>query len=310
MRANVDNLDSPVELRAADVDGIGLLRTEYLFQQMTDFPPEEDQAKAYRKIVEQADGAPVRIRTFDVNADQFSFSLENREGNPSLGLRAIRLSLAKEPEFRAQIRAILTSVNGGIAEIVLPMVTGIDELLVSKRLISEERERVAERGIMVRDVRLGAMIEVPSAVLTIADIVKVVDFICLGSNDLVQYLLAVDRDNESVADWYQTLHPAVITAFASVVNASLLSGTPLTVCGEMAGSAFYTPLLVGLGVKELSMNLSAVPAVREVITGIAFDDTVELAKMVSASSSSSNSESIIRNFFAEHWDHLDISQLQ
>ena len=311
IRANAENIESAAELHLQGARGIGLLRSEYLFgQRIGSFPTGDEQTRAYSSIAKLVGENGLRIRTFDVNADQLSFSGSGRERNPSLGLRAIRLSFADEENFRTQIRSILRASAGNNVDIVLPMISGLYEIYRAKNVIENEKTSLRQAGVEAGDPRVGVMIEVPSAVLMIDEIVKNVDFVCLGTNDLVQYLLAVDRDNGSVADWYQTLHPAVLRSIKTVIRAADMADIPAVMCGEMAGSPFYTPLLIGLGAREFSMNLNAIAAVRNVIAGISFEEAFDLAGQVAAASTASDVEAKLRQFYMEKWPHLFESNLR
>ena len=227
-----------------------------------------------------------------------------REKNPALGLRAIRLGLTNTNHFRTQVRAIVRAAHGQSIDVVIPMVSGVDEVLDVKALIDEERAALLAEGIPVGDPRIGAMIEVPSAVLLIDEIVRETDFVCLGTNDLVQYLLAVDRDNESVSGWFRTLHPAVIRAVRAVIRSCAESGKPLTICGEMAGSPFYLPLLIGMGATELSMNVNSILRVRKVISGLAYQETVAVAIEAETCRTADEVETLLERHINEKWSHL------
>lgn len=303
--ANAESFESADELRRRGAVGVGLLRSEYMFgQRIGTLPSEEEQFHAYRKAAERAGQDRIRMRTFDLNADQLSFNVIERESNPSLGLRAIRLSLEHEPEFRSQIRAMLRANVADNVDILLPMVSGLNDIVRGRSVIEEERVKLISDGTDPGTPNIGVMVEVPSAVVLIDEIFEMVDFVCIGTNDLVQYLLAVDRDNESVADWYQTLHPAVIRSIKAILRSAESADKPAITCGEMAGSAFYAPLLIGLGAKEFSMNVNAISAVRSVISGISFEESVELARMIERSSDPSTSEMMIKQFHSEKWPHL------
>jgi phosphoenolpyruvate-protein kinase (PTS system EI component) len=221
-----------------------------------------------------------------------------------LGLRAIRLSLSFSKQFRTQLRSILIASRGRCIDIVLPMVSDVSEIRQAHALLDHERHFLEEKGIEFGKPRLGAMIEVPAAIFVIDDIASEVDFLCLGTNDLVQYFLAVDRDNEAVADWFQTLHPAIVRAVRITIEAGKRRGIPVTVCGEMAGSPFYTPLLIGLGASELSMNVNSVPRVRKVIRGVAYEETLPLARQIEACATAEESLIAMKNALNGHWSHL------
>ncbi|MDQ3132453.1 MAG: phosphoenolpyruvate--protein phosphotransferase [Acidobacteriota bacterium] len=304
VRANLDLPDGYEQAKRFGAKGIGLYRSEFLFNQFKGYPPENEQLKVYRKIAESVGEDGVRIRTFDLSAELFADGNDEKEKNPALGMRAIRLSLADKKPFRAQLRAILQASHENKIDIVLPMISGVSEIIHTKKILQTEKESLIKKGINVGNPRIGAMIEVPSAVLTINEIAEEVDFVCLGTNDLVQYLLAVDRDNETVSEWFQTLHPAVLRAIKLVLDAAESRGIPAIVCGEMAGSPFYAPILIGLGAKELSMNVNSILRVRKVITGIAFEETLELAKQIKTCRTAPEIEVVNKQNIREKWAHL------
>ncbi len=305
IRANADSEQSVECLHSSGALGVGLLRSEYLFAHANGtIAPEEEQISAYEKIIAAAAPNGVRIRTFDLNAEHLSPKTGDQESNPSLGLRAIRLSLAYETHFRSQIRAILRSAHNGNVEILLPMVCGVDEIQRSRELIDREKAALRRDGLPCGDPGIGAMIEVPSAVVMIDEILQNVDFVCLGTNDLVQYLLAVDRDNESVAEFYQTLHPAVTRSIRIVLAAAERENIPAAICGEMAGSPFYAPLLIGYGAREFSMSVDSIPRIRTVIEGISFDEARSLAREIDTAANAKEAENLIRVCYNHKWPHL------
>ncbi len=298
------NVDKPEGCRLAlemGTNGIGLLRSEYLFEHMNGLPSEEVQFAAYREVALAAGRCGVRIRTFDLGIEQASVRADIREKNPALGLRAIRLSLAQERQFRIQLRSILRASFETTVSFVLPLVSGVEEIRQTRDIIAEEKRALAEKGISFGNPEFGVMIELPSAVLTINEILRYVDFVCLGTNDLVQYLVGVDRDNESVADWYQTLHPAVIRSIKTVLTAARAADKRAVVCGEMAGSPFYTPLLIGLGARDFSMNPHSIPAVHKLISGISHAETLEKLNIVESAETASEIEAILLDCYREHW---------
>ncbi|HLA94398.1 MAG TPA: phosphoenolpyruvate--protein phosphotransferase [Pyrinomonadaceae bacterium] len=301
------NFDIPTRFHRAKhlgAQGIGLFRSEYLFNRFKGFPSEAEQTKAYREIAEYAGSGRARIRTFDLSVDQLIDHSSRREKNPALGLRAIRLGLAVPRQLRTQIRALLQASHGQNIDIIVPMVSGVDEIRKVRELIEREKTAMTKRGVAIGEPRLGAMIEVPSAVFSIKHILEEVDCLCLGTNDLVQYILAVDRDNESVAAWFRTLHPSVIFALKSVIDAANMAGKPLVVCGEMAGSPFYVPILLGLGATELSMNVNSILRVRKLITGIAHEETRELAALILECKTADEVELCVEEFIEKSWSHL------
>lgn len=304
IRANLDLPSGYKQAKKFGCRGIGLYRSEFLFNQNKGFPSEAEQIEAYRQIAALAADDGVRIRTFDLGIDQLTGENEEKEKNPALGLRAIRMSLSRKKQFRTQIRALLQAAYGNRVDIVLPMISDVSEIIETKRLIQAEKETLRKKRTPFGEPRISAMIEIPSAVFIADEIAAEVDFLSLGTNDLVQYLLAVDRDNESVAEWFRTLHPAVIRTIRKVVRAADNADIPLIVCGEMAGSPFYAPVLVGLGVTEMSMNVNSVPQVRRVICGIAYEETLELLKKIEECRTADEIDNIVYENSLAKWAHL------
>ncbi|MCD9188093.1 MAG: phosphoenolpyruvate--protein phosphotransferase [Pyrinomonadaceae bacterium] len=304
IRANLDLPHIYKQAKKFGAQGIGLYRSEFLFNQYKGFPSEQEQIKAYQQIARMVGQDGVRIRTFDLSVEQLADEAEEKEKNPALGLRAIRLGIIHRKELRAQFRAILQASYQQNIDIVLPMISDVSEILLAKQLLQKEKDYLKRKKINFGNPKLGAMIEVPSAVLVIDKIVEEVDFLCLGTNDLVQYLLAVDRDNESVADWFRTLHPAVITAVKRVLQAAENKGIPAVICGEMAGSPFYAPILIGLGAKELSMNMHSILRVRKIVTGVAFEEAYNLVKKIENCRTSDEVEEKVIEHTQQNWAHL------
>ena len=304
VRANLDIPSVYKKAKALGARGIGLYRSEFLFNQFRGFPTENEQAAAYSEIADFAGPDGVKIRTFDLNAEQLYGEAAAREKNPALGLRAVRLSFSHLKEFRTQLRALLRASFDRNIDIVVPMISGVDELRHVREIIDSERESLTRKGVTTGNPRLGAMIEVPSALFLANELAEESDFISLGTNDLVQYLLAADRDNESVADWFRTLHPAVIRALRQVATAASQAGKPLIVCGEMAGSPFYLPLLIGLGVSELSMNMNSISRIRRMIAGIAYEECVSLAKEALTFRTADDIEHCMFQHIQTKWSHL------
>ncbi|MGI8639500.1 MAG: phosphoenolpyruvate--protein phosphotransferase [Pyrinomonadaceae bacterium] len=304
VRANLDLPKGYSEAKRLGVDGIGLYRSEFLFNQYKGFPTENKQIEAYRKIAKLVGDEGVRIRTFDLSVEQLLDETEEKEKNPALGLRAIRLSLTHLRQFRIQLRALLQAAAENNISVVLPMISDVAEILRTKKILEREKQRLRKKKIEFGDLRLGAMIEVPSAILTIDEIAAESDFLCLGTNDLVQYLLAVDRDNETVADWFRTLHPSVLRSIKIVVKAAENAEIPVIVCGEMAGSPLYVPILIGLGVTELSMNINSIPRVKKIISHIAFEEAHEIVKKLEDCKTHDETENLVYKLFSEKWSHL------
>ena len=304
LRVNADLPEVYKRAKRIGARGIGLYRSEFLFNRFKGFPTENQQYEAYREIADFAGEDGVRIRTFDLGPEQVYGQDHDREKNPALGLRAIRLSLAYSRQLRTQIRAILRASFNRRIDIVIPMVSGMGELAEVREVLERERTNLTEKGIEFGSPRVGVMIEVPSAVVLIDEILAESDFACLGTNDLVQYLLAVDRDNEAVAGWFRTLHPAVIRAVRSVIEASRKADKQVVICGEMAGSPFYLPLLIGMGATELSMNVNSILRVRKVISGIAYQETIGLAAEVGKCKTADEIEDVLERHIDAKWLHL------
>lgn len=304
IRLNADSPESVHDAEAFGTKGVGLFRTEILFNRYNGFPTERQQINSYRKLAEAAGEMGICIRTFDVGAQQMDSGFGVREKNPALGRRGIRLAIEESKQLRCQLGAILQASVGTKIDIILPMVTGLPEIRHAKELLSERRQELIDSGKASGDVGFGAMIEVPSAVLMVDEILSEVDFACLGTNDLVQYILAVDRDNESVSNWFRTLHPAVIRAILQVIDAGKKSNKPIVVCGEMAGSPFYTPLLIGLGAVDFSMNLHSIERVMRVVEGIAFEEVAEFANRAMGLSTAEEIENLLLEEINLKWLHL------
>ncbi len=304
IRANVDLADVYQRAKQLGSRGIGLYRSEFLFNQFKGFPSEAEQVRAYKKIASEAAGDPVRIRTFDLSADQLVAQTGEKEKNPALGVRAIRLMLSHRKEFRTQLRAILMASVEHPIDIVVPMMSDIAEIDETKQLLEGERQALKKKGVVIAMPKIGAMLEVPATVMIAEDIGREVDFFCLGTNDLVQYLLAVDRDNAGVAESFRSLHPAVLRSIRTVLAAGAKCGIPTVVCGEMAGSPAYVALLVGLGATELSMNVNSIPRVRRTVEAIAYEEARNIVNEVAACRRSDEVEDTIRSRFKEKWSHI------
>jgi len=299
IRANIDHADIYSRVNESGACGIGLFRSESLIHRVGNIPTEDEQVDVYTKVAESAEGEQIGIRTFDLDRSWFDPSVT--EYNPALGLRALRFSLTDPKHFCVQVRAILRAGFGRRIDIILPMISGVDDVVRAKAIIGEERSRLTNEGFEVGEPQIGAMIETPSSVLTAFEIAQQVNFLCLGTNDLVQYLLVVDRDNDAVADWYQTLHPAVLRAITEVISAADRANIPLIVCGEMAGSPFYAPVLLGLGAREFSMNLKSIPAIRQLLSSISVQEAQDLVADISSLDTADKIENYLRSHYMANW---------
>jgi phosphotransferase system enzyme I (PtsI) len=278
--------DEDIELaQVFQAEGIGLYRTEIHFLDRTEYPAEEEQFHHYSTIVEKMAPYSVTIRTMDLGGDKFTPYYNNshplRERNPYLGLRAIRLSLKYPEIFKQQLRAILRASEFGNVKILLPMIASVEEIKQVKRLLLQSMDELRGRNISFKeDVPIGAMIEIPSAALAIQAILKEVDFLSVGTNDLIQYTLAVDRGNAQVSQLYEALHPSVLYLLKHIADAAQRAGKEASICGEMAGDTRYSKLLLGLGYTHLSMSSFFIPQVKKIIRSISTHDAKALADRV------------------------------
>ena len=252
--------------RRSGAEGIGLYRTEFPFMVRDRFPGEEEQFKIYRQVLKSFSPAPVTLRTLDVGGDKALPYFPIEEDNPFLGWRGIRISLDHPEIFLVQLRAMLRASAGlGNMNLLFPMINSIDEVDDALRLLRRAHHELIDSGISINMPRVGVMIEVPSAVYQVRELARRVNFLSVGTNDLTQYLLAVDRNNARVAGLYDSLHPAVIRALQQIVDGARAEKTPVSVCGEMAGDPAAAILLLGMGVDNLSMSAANLPRVKWVI---------------------------------------------
>jgi phosphoenolpyruvate-protein phosphotransferase (PTS system enzyme I) len=303
LRANVE---LPSEFQAVSkfgACGVGLFRSEFLLSRPGLMNSEQEQYEAYTALAEAAgtDGAIVRL--FDVGGEIGNDTGE-AERNPALGLRAVRFGLRHKDVMRTQVRAVLRAAATGRLSLVIPMVADVADVKAANRLIAQEAESLKQRGEKFSEVAIGAMIEVPSAVLTAEKIAKELDFFELGTNDLVQYTLAVDRGNDQVAGWFRTLHPAVLYGIHRTLQAGNEAGIPVIVCGEMASTPAYAVLLTGLGATDLSMTPALIPRVRSVLAQIDTREAREVAQECLAAASADEVEAIVRDEFNTRWPDL------
>ncbi len=279
LSANIERVDDIESVRQSGATGVGLFRTEFLFINRSDLPNEEEQFTAYRRVVESLTPDPVIIRTLDLGGDKLLSHVNvAEEMNPFLGWRAIRLCLEEKDLFRTQLRAILRASAFGDLKIMYPMVSGVEELDAANVLLNDCREQLrAENKAFADDIEIGVMIETPSAAMIADSLARRVQFFSIGTNDLIQYALAVDRLNEKIAHLYEPTHPGILRLIKTTVDAGQSHGIWTGVCGEMAGDLAAVPILLGLGVAELSVTPSMVPRVKMLIRSIEMEQARELA---------------------------------
>jgi phosphoenolpyruvate-protein phosphotransferase (PTS system enzyme I) len=303
LRANIEKSDEVALVKQYRGEGVGLYRTEFLFLSSPVIPNEEKQYEAYRTIVEGLAPSPVTIRTLDVGGDKplpGDPQLIGHEANPFLGFRAIRMCLDNPDFFKNQLRAILRASAHGKVELMYPMISGIDELDRANALLEEARgELRARKQKFDPDMRVGTMIEIPSAALTADALAERCQFFSIGTNDLIQYTLAIDRGNNRIAHLYEPAHPAVLRLIKQVIDVASSLQLKVSVCGEMAGDPVYAPLLLGLGIDELSMTPPLLPAVKFLIRNTRFSDAKKLADEVLQMTDPKKIYALIETFYRE-----------
>lgn len=283
LSANIEMPRDVTAVRQSGAEGVGLFRTEFLYLNSEQLPSEVTQYEAYRSVVSALAPAPVIIRTLDLGGDKIMTSLNlPQEMNPFLGWRAIRFCLERPDVFKTQIRAILRASSHGNVRMMYPMISGVEEVRKANLIVEECREDLRREGIAFDEgMQIGAMIEIPSAAVSADLLAREVDFFSIGTNDLIQYTIAVDRLNERIAHLYEPTHPAVLRLITMVVKAAHANGIWVGVCGEMAGEVTLTPLLLGLGVDELSTGAALVPRVKAAVQQLSMEECVKLADTVS-----------------------------
>ncbi|MEI8350853.1 MAG: phosphoenolpyruvate--protein phosphotransferase [bacterium] len=284
LSANLELVEEVADVKKFGAEGVGLFRSEYLYIARQDLPVESEQLAAYQKVVSLLAPKPVIIRTVDLGGDKFASSVKmSPEINPFLGFRAIRFCLAQPAIFKTQLRAILRASAHGKVRIMYPMISNVNEVIRANVLLEECKTELRGEGLLFDEkIEVGVMIEIPSAALTADIIAKHVSFFSLGTNDLVQYTLAVDRVNDRVSYLYEPTHPAVLRLMKRTIDAGHDHGIWVGICGQMAGDPLMTLLLLGLGIDELSMVASAVPAAKDMIRSVVLSQAQELARMALA----------------------------
>jgi phosphoenolpyruvate-protein phosphotransferase (PTS system enzyme I) len=279
LMANIELLQDIDAVKESGAHGIGLFRSEFLFLNRSDLPDEEEQYEAYRAVAEAMDGKPVTIRTLDLGADKQAPWGHTVADNPALGLRAIRLCLAEPGLFLTQLRAILRASRHGRVRILIPMLASFSELRQTLERIEEARQSLYRDGLKFDEgIEVGGMVEVPAAALTAGFFAEHLDFLSIGTNDLIQYTLAIDRADDSVSHLYDPLHPAVLALIQQTLKVGAKAGKPVSVCGEMAGDPLLTRLLLGLGLRVFSMHPASLLQVKQQILKSSIEDLVPAAQ--------------------------------
>ncbi|NQT75242.1 MAG: phosphoenolpyruvate--protein phosphotransferase [Candidatus Omnitrophica bacterium] len=278
--ANIELPEEIDSLIAHGAEGVGLYRTEYFYMNRRGLPSENEQFEAYKKVVTRLSGRPVIVRTLDLGGDKFLSQLEvPREMNPFLGWRAIRFCLARPDIFKVQLRAILRASAFGDIKLMFPMISGVGELKQAIVVLNEAKKELRLRKVKFNEkIGVGAMIEIPSAAITCDLLAKEVDFFSIGTNDLIQYSLAIDRVNEKIAYLYKPTHPAVLRLIKNIIDAGHKEKIWVGMCGEMAGEPGFGLILLGLGLDEFSMSSSAVPEIKYIIRNVKFEDAKAVAE--------------------------------
>jgi phosphotransferase system enzyme I (PtsI) len=293
------NIEFPEELPAVQdhgAEGVGLYRTEFLYLNRPDLPAEEEHFAVYRAVAAEMHPRPTVIRTLDFGGDKLASAIQlAAEENPSLGLRAIRLCLHRPDMFRAQLRAILRASAFGSLRIMYPMISGVAELRAANAILEDVKAELGRQGVAFDpEIQVGAMIEIPSAAMIADLLAREVDFFSVGTNDLIQYALAIDRINEQVAYLYEPLHPAVLRLLQTVVSAAHNEGIWISMCGEMASDPLYGLLLVGLGFDELSMTPAAIPLMKRIIRSVTYGQAAEVAHRLFGCATAQEVEKLLR----------------
>jgi len=299
LRANVDLPDEAEAAATSGAEGVGLMRTEFLVVGRAGMPDEDEQYRAYTRVVQAFGGQPVIIRTFDVGGDKLPVGGYPTEANPFLGWRAIRMCLDEAPIFKTQLRALLRAAVHGDVRIMLPLVVTLDEVRQTRALLREAEAELAARGAQYRrDLPVGVMVETPAAAVAADTLVDHVAFFSIGTNDLVQYTLAVDRGNVNLAARFTPLHPAVLRLIRRTVEVGGAAGLDVSVCGEMASQPLMALTLIGLGLRQLSVAPRSVPLLKRVVRGVSAEAAAEAARAAAAASTAAEAEGVMRRYFA------------
>ncbi|HUB08929.1 MAG TPA: phosphoenolpyruvate--protein phosphotransferase [Myxococcales bacterium] len=302
---NIEFRDEVPSVWSHGGEGIGLYRTEFLYLDRRELPTEDDHVAIYRELLERSAPRPVTIRTFDLGADKVPGGIRRREVNPAMGLRAIRFTLRSPALFRTQLRALLRASSHGQLRIMFPMVSGLTELREARSHLEFARAELAREGRpMAERIPVGIMIELPAAAAIADRLARECDFFSIGTNDLIQYTLAADRANPSVSYLFRPMHLGILRMIQFTVRAAHDAGIPVAMCGEMAGDPFYAEMLVGMGLDELSMTASSIPAVKRVIRALRKDDAAKLVQEAMGFGTAEEIERFVRARMQEKYGDL------
>lgn len=302
LSVNIEDINEVASLIAHNAPSIGLYRTENIFLSQLHFPTEEEQFNSYKQLVERIEGRPITIRTIDLGGDKKVFYPHMpKEANPFMGFRAIRFCLEHEDVFKEQLRAILRVSALGNVKLMYPMISSLNELIQANKILDDCKQELEGEGIPYdNNMPVGIMVEVPSAATIVDLLADHCDFFSIGTNDLIQYMLAVDRVNQSISHLYEPHHPSVLRTIKSIIENAHKKNLTVSICGEMAGDPLYVPLLYGLGADDLSISLSSFAEIKYLINNCELKEVRELVEKVMKEHSSNSILTLLRNFYIDH----------
>lgn len=303
LQANIEMVDEIPSLKIYGAEGVGLYRTEILFMNRKELPTEEEQFQVYRRLAEALHPAQATVRTLDIGGDKILSNYpKGNEANPAMGLRAVRFSMKEVDIFKTQLRAILRASSFGKLKLLIPMISGIQEIRKVKAVLQEVKRGLTKAAVPFDpEVQVGVMIEVPSASITADILAKEVDFFSIGTNDLIQYALAIDRVNEHVSYLYEPLHPAILRIIRNVVQTAHQAKIPVAICGEMAAEPTYALILLGMGLDEFSMTPASIPRMKRILRLSRFEDAVALVERVFQFQTASEIECYVQKWMVERF---------
>jgi len=308
LNANIERFEEASDMISFGATGIGLYRSEFLYFGRDSLPTRSEQAEIYRKVTYQLDPCPVTIRTLDAGGDKMLSSIGmETEANPFMGWRSIRFCLDRRDIFKEQLKALIEAGDRGNLKIMIPMVSSVSEITRAKEIYDECCEELVAEHIIIPKIELGVMVEIPSAVMIIEEIAKRVDFLSIGTNDLIQFTLAVDRSNARISSMYQPHHPAVLRSIKKVVDAAHEAGVPVSVCGEMASDPLSTLLLMGLGVDEFSMVSWCIMECKKLIRSVNYDEVRAISAEVLKFSDTDSINKFLKEKYSQKIKNLGIS---